>query len=764
MSSPFVGLSPIQRGALEEAKKSKPFRPIDFLLRRAVLILVIGTLSFIVLAILVTPFASPSYLVDALLMINPAKEPTLTGRERDIVPGDVGLFKNTLVSRVSDPDVLRAALRNLPVERRPEFLRKVGESDRGVFRLMSRVKAEEVPRTYLIRLSMSSNQPGGLAETLNAVAEAFIAKLREEQESQYRARLTYLRNERKDVADRIEKERDRLIGLADSVKNRSFLQESYTAHLTKVDIIQKLYWEASSDAATKKGLLAQAEQNRKLLTELSLEPFAQERMWDNFGINQIDRWTYEQAQDLRATIDGLTADNPDRKYVEGRITAMNDYRTSYKAQVSELTIKNLESKRLYDLDTEIIKARTAFESAQATADDLAAQLKVAMEEASRVSEAMFSAADVSYTIEQLRTRLVSIDTRIDDSELEAKAPIPVSIDKFAVPPVRAVKTNLNLLRMAALLLSFGFIGGACLIFDFIDSRLRCREDLGAALGGRGAEPVPALRRDGHESPEFYRIYDVVPTHPAVFAIRDLAARLVLESQRSGAKRICFLAANPRVGTTTLTLHTARALAAYGLRVLVVEIPTERPGLAEASRLSAHANHEAGKVSVSADWSAIESGPVPRVDILPWHRGDDEDVVRASVEGFLTAAGMSYDMIFLDAPSIRTSDIAHETSTGSDVVVIVARNDQTEFVQVRSAIEWVAVGGVPAVTAILMFSLDYPVLTRVSYILRSARVMVSELHGKFAWFGRHIYYGVWGSPRIQAMVRRFSRKEPGGPES
>ena len=128
--------TPINRGSLENAKKAKPFRIFDFLWRRGPLILGLGIPAFLVLSLLVTPFIHPIYKVDGTLLIKQSKEPTLTGRERESIQGDVGVFQRTLVLRILDREVLQNALDKIPEEKRPVFLKGPGSSDRAIYSLM----------------------------------------------------------------------------------------------------------------------------------------------------------------------------------------------------------------------------------------------------------------------------------------------------------------------------------------------------------------------------------------------------------------------------------------------------------------------------------------------------------------------------------------------------------------------------------------------------------------------------------------------------
>ena len=740
--TPARRAAPIHRGTLESAKKSKPFRIIDFVWRRGPLILGLGIPAFLFLSLLVIPFIHPIYKVDATLLIKQSKEPTLTGRERESIQGDIGVFQRTLVLRLMDREVLQNALDKIPDEKRPDFLKGLGSSDRAIYSLMSRLVAKEVERTYLIHVSLDAGAPRGLAITLYEVLSSLIDKLQAEQEKQYASRLNYLRSERDKISARGAEEKKHILDLAGRFTNRSFLRADFSTDLGKMNLIQKLYWDAQADTLAKAAALEEAEKDRATLAKSSLEPFAEERVADNFGINQITQWTYGKSQELRATIDGLKPENPDRKYIEDRMASMNDYMANYKKRVAEETIKNLTEKRTFELDNAVVKARNAYESVRQTSEQLGRELSSANEEATQISEGIFEANEFTFGLAQLRDRLAAINTRIDDVELEAKSPLPVTIDQLPVPPEKAASSNASKLRIAVLVLSFGLVGGICLLFDFLDARIRCREELGAAIGGEGAEPVPG---SGAEDPAFANIVLNQPGHPAALALRGLALRLILEHQRSGAKLFAFVGSHPRAGNTTISLNVARAISAHGFKVLLAEFPTQAPGLAAAAGLIANA-------APPSPWGNKETDPESAVEMIPWVAGVLEDRIRSSFDSFLASASKAYDVVVLDLVSLSQSDIANEAALKSDVVVVTARQHVALFSEVRSIVESAAAGGVPAVTTLLNFYQPDPLRLRTIALLSTVQSSATVLHERFNARSREI-----GVALLKKLARRIKKK-------
>ena len=102
-------------------------------------------------------------------------------------------------------------------------------------------------------------------------------------------------------------------------------------------------------------------------------------------------------------------------------------------------------------------------------------------------------------------------------------------------------------------------------------------------------------------------------------------------------------------------------------------------------------------------------------------------MRSTLEKFLISARSGYDIVLLDSPALKTSDIAHEVALKSDVVVLVAKQDVGRFGDARHIVEWCAAGGVPAITALLNFSQPDPLRARAGQLFHKVMDFGSRFH-------------------------------------
>lgn len=684
---------------LSQGKKRKPFNIIHFALRRGGIVVVVGLLCSLPLMMILLPRAQPVYEADALLLIDPTHEPTLGGRERNPIPGNLGDWTRTQIARITAADVLRDAMSRVPVEDWPNFLREQPDHPANAFRLMRRIRVREVSRTHLVTLHIRNDDPEGIAEMLNATMEAFIEKLQREFELTYARRLEYLLQERERIAARLEAEEATLLALAENVENKAFLHQGYMAHLSKVEQIQRLYWEAYVMNAEAQARLQQARQDQQQLLGMSLQPFADARVADNFGINRIELWTYEQLQIMRSGIDGLTPENTDRIYVETRMRAMEEYLVEYKRRVNEETIRNLVEQREHELQAAVFLAESAADAAARTVSLLEQRLREARAEAEAVSLAIFRASTPSFTRDQLRDRLQALNSRIDDTEMEAKTPIRLYIDKRADPPTSPSSSSILTLLILSLGLGFAPIGFVVLVYEIADNRLRTAREVELALGGPGPDPITAYTSRVSQQDHLATALLEEPHHPASTALRELGARIAHDHRVAGGQIYAVLGLQPQAGATAVSVNLAQAVATLSGNVLLLELNLERPGLAAMLEMPPAGGgiqswfRNPGELS-----DLIQHDARRQIDVLSAD-GTGRPERLASLPDLLEQLRQRYAVILVDAGAFP-ADLSLHVGRLSDGVVLIARYKETCYRSLRLAIDRLTQAGVPALTAVL----------------------------------------------------------------
>lgn len=688
---------------VEGGRRMQPFLPMVFLQRRLLIILPLGVLAALAL-ILMMPrgTTTATYEASAMILIDPRKEPTIAGRERDVIPGSFREYSLTLVTRMSSVDVMRAALDRLAPEHYPEFLNPARSQDANAQRLLSRFRASEVRRTQLFTATLSGNAPEQLGVTLNTIVEAFIDHLQAEQEGLFARRMAYLTDERDRLEQRIEHLRSQLLTKAEDIESAGFLQENYTLHLSRVDRIDRLFWNAEFNALEQRGQLDKAKADRDRIGALDLQPLADERVMTSWALNNIEHWTYTQLQAMRGTIDGLTPENQDRRYVEERMAAMDQYRTEIKERIIIDTMNNMSAILQYNLDSDVVRARTEYEAARQVADNLQTALEEARREADDVSAAIFRGKDIAFTINQLRERLATISLRIDDAEIEAKAPIRVSLEQRAVDPGRPARTANQQVLLMAVALGFGMVFGFVLVVDVLDNRIRSPRELELALGAPGPDPVTAFSTAISPAPLFERASLDMPNHPALEALRGLATRMNMERERHQGHIFAILGINDDGGATSLAINLAHEMTAFGERVLLVETNMRRPGLRATLEWPPGHGLETVLNGGQEGGDLVRRDSARGIDVL-FAEGGERPARLEKLCATIEDLGEAYDFVLIDAGNVLGDAVAYHVGAHADAAILVVREDVSLYRDLRQAIDAMVQAGVPALTAVMTFA-------------------------------------------------------------
>lgn len=767
------------RGNLAEGKKGKPFLPVAFILRRTPLILLFGSTLTVLFLFVLLPRVSTVYTTDGTLLVDMTKQVSVGGILQDPIPGSVREYMTTMVERLGQSEVLTQAIKRLKPSEYPAFFKPMAPPEVNAALFKSRLTVKEIERTYLISLSISSDSPEGLAPLLNQLMQYFVEKNQNERRQLLQRRINYLNHEREKITARLDEFHDKLQQPVEGLDQDLFIDPKYTAHLSKLELARKYFWDAENKRLEHLNRFQLAQANRSSLPKMDLQALARERVYNNDGINKMSQWTYEQSAALRNTIDGLTEQNEDRRNVEERIRAMNDYMVAYKDRTSEEISRQLRDKQLFELDLDVTREKNALDAVTAQVDTLRQLEQGASGEYNRISRAIYDAMDIQFSIEQLRERLKDLNSRIDDAEVEAMAPVQLFVDKLARSPSEPDKSNFKVLAIMSLVLGFGSVFSFILAFDVIDNRLRDPIEVNGALGGAGADPLPFMEGPDFPPGCFVDATLEWPRHPTSMAIRSLAVRMELEREKYGARVIALSGLGSSCGVTSLTLALGHVLKVRDRRVLVVECNLIRPGLARVQgglRASPGLwDLVSGAVENIAD--VIQTDPRRRVDVVTAGSPCDGIPDRAAFMQTLAELKADYDVILLDAASVLQDDFSYYAATHADAVLLVGREDVSLYRELRQSIDVLVAAQVPAVSAVLNFA-RIKRAERVRATIHAEMRRLSKKHWLLHGVARRALRrqavklrteAGGGGPRatlaaLWRRIRRRSHLKPGTPES
>jgi len=678
-----------QQNPLPGSKVNKPFDIFGFAFRYGVIIFTCGLFLLTMLVPLVLKVKKPNYETHAILKIDPVTPSLITKSEDPSITGFYHDFVRTQAARIREFNVMAEAIGNLTPEQRVALIPDELSTDQAVNILQRIINISPMSRTHLVKLSIQGPKKEGLAPILNSLMATYLKKLEIELEKKDTRRLSYLVKKKEGLQSIIKAKEDQLQEIAATVLSSTF-SESFNVWQKRVMELQKSYVQFFGERIKAENAFEFEKETSKALKGLPLFSLVEEGVMDNRAIDFTSSWTYQQLQDMRGSIDGVTQDNFDRKRVEQRMRAMREYEKKLRTETRENINSIIYGKQDLVLQQALIRKENDFHEALASEKDIVAELKEAQAISGRNSSALLRGTSLETGLDHTRDLLFRIDTRIHELEAESRAPLRVTIELPAKEPSEPVGSNIKKLLLACVAFSFGSIGGVFLLIEFFDNRIRNPKNIIHALGHPPTWPVSPAP----EGITFESVLSQDSESNTSKALRSLSTRLYREHNEKDARIFLFTAVDRHSGTTGITLNCAQALAYQSPKVLVIDATLQ------SWETTDDASMEADDDSCNP-MNAIQYDPERGVDYLvSFMPRRSTKFTSRMLNRFLKEAKSEYDFICIDSSPILQSDLTEYLAANCDAGVLIIQGDSSLYKDVRRSAEILIRLDIPALAPVL----------------------------------------------------------------
>ncbi len=677
-------------------RSKKPFDIFGFVSRYGLMIFIAGLFILAMLVPVVLKMARPNYEVHASLKIDPVVASLITKSEDLSITAFYHDYVRTQARRIKEFTILSMSIEGMAeTDKKGIFPENLPAKD-CVALLQGMVTVTPVAATHLVELSVQGPNREGLAPMLNAIIDAYLKKMEEELENKNERRLRYLTEEKEKLVKTIQIKEEELQTSATSVLSSSFSEEFNLWQKLAVNL-QEAYVHAFSRRVEAEHAFNFEKKKTEQLAKLSLNPLIEEAVMDNRAIDFTSSWTYQQLQVMRATIDGVTKGNEDRKRVEGRMEAMREYEKKQRRETRDTVQAIAYGKRDLELNRELIKKENSFHEAEKNEQAIATALDAAKSNSGKNSSALLHSKSLETKLSHARDLLFRINNRIQELEAESRSPLRVTVESRAMVPESPAGSNIKKLLMLCVAASFGGVGGVFLLLEFFDNRLRSPKDITGALGHPPSWPISR----GPKGSCFLHLLSDRRDATAAKAIRSLAIRLYREYEDHGGRIFLFTAVDEKSGTTEILLNTAHALTYHVGRVLVLDGNLRREDLFEKMNVPfSHPGIEDLLAGTKAWADCLYHDPRRDIDIIFSHTLSPDRVMARKLSDFLHEVKSQYDLICIDSCPVMAADFTEYLAVRADVVVLVSQGDSALYRDLRRTAELFLRLGVPALAPVL----------------------------------------------------------------
>lgn len=681
---------------LPGTKKTKPLDVFRFLRKYTVLIIVLGNFIFTLLIPFALMAIKPYYMVSAKLQIDPVVQ-TLIGKGQDTsILQQYSDYSRTQATRLRSHDVLEEAIKRLIPEHRDALFFPGAPLERCVLMLHKRLSVKTIRRTHLIELELQAGRRTGLAQVLNNVMESYKDIVDSQQKQQNRNRLQYLQSERDHLRHNID---NKIIVLKDIARktHTSEFSEMYNFYYKRAEQLQQAKVKIDLMLMDVETAYNQKLQEKEKISKLDMESFVEEVVANDWGLDSTQSWTYQQLQELRARLDGLSENSSDRTYIEERMKAMSQYEKKMTSEVRKLAHMTVYGKRDYELTTNLIQEQSRYDALRDAAKDISTQLEVAREEAAINSERLINGEQTQAELRHMRQLLFKYESRINELGVQANAPSRISFALKARPPRSPAGNNAKKLLMVCLVVPFGFIGFICLVLEFLDNRITNPMNITHALGHPPTWPIS--RALSHVP--FARVTLEAPNSVTSKALRSLALRVYKENQTNDSHIFLFNAVNDKSGTSDIILNLGNLLGQIHPNILIIEAVTTNPAMRNRLDIPPSQPGIAEMLNGNADFNeCIYTDKERNVDILP-ASGKEKFQNSTLIYGMLiTMAKKNYDIVLIDSSPVMQNDFTEYLTAFSDVLLLVIQGNRSTYTDLRRVAELFIRQQVPAIIPVL----------------------------------------------------------------
>jgi len=511
-------------GATLPGKNAKPFDLIRFVFLRSMYVVLFGSVLFLPLLPLVVAKMYRLYEVSGRIQFDREPLSAMGAAPSQSIAYYFQDYVRSQTKLVKEHGFIKEVLAGIPAAQWPGVLRAhTNALDTATARLSGLLEVNFDNGTQFITLRMESLERDGLDSLMNRMMDAFVDRKISEQFASIERNMKYVAEQRETVQKRIDQLRGTLDAVAEESGTSLFVEDN-NLWRSAYQQTQAQLAQAEIERVLKQSRLV-AESNRVAqIKALPVQALADELTAADQSLWGVTLWTYQTLQDLRKSVDGVAAGNPDRRYVDERMKSIDTFAKTFRSEIEVRNLRIIEDKRDYDLVRSLVSAQADAAAAASAEWDvrlLADKTKSNLVETSR---ALWRGRLAEQTMERLSTQLDVYENRLRVLEAERAASARVSVAAYAVLPENGVLKFPKKTLIILVMFTYGvvvFIYGA---YDFLDNRVRSQRDMEAALGAEAVRPVwlvpPPVRYAG--------IITTLPLHPVSGVLRSLAYKLERE--------------------------------------------------------------------------------------------------------------------------------------------------------------------------------------------------------------------------------------------
>ncbi len=538
------------------------------------------------------------------------------------------------------------------------------------------VRANVIPETQYIELSVRTQDPGDAAYLCGRIREFYLADLGDREKSDNSRQLTAVVKQIEDLDEQIERLKNQREEIIRS-KGIQSAQERANAKYQEIQLVNTALAEILVERDAALETLSRYEQmlnapggvvypddirvaieaipTIQLLVQSISQSEAQIRMLQNQGIGEQNL----TMRNLRASLEAQKAQLDAQreielqKYFSGQLESTRAMIASYNRQEVEL------NKRKDELSKELNELTTIIREIEDMNDTLAG-LKERKMELETEQANLLALQSMAETRDEAQRRLFL--SRVTVVQRETIPEIPVFPD-------------LKLMIPAGVFVVGGIVGVIIVLREILDQRIKGASDVALIPRTRVLGVIPDASDDPSRPKAIETAFRDQPTGVLAEHYRVLRAQLLPRLQQSGHRSLLIVGGMPDSGASSTAINLALAFAASDKKALLIDANLRRPSIHQTLARSEQpglCDVLAGSVSLE---NAVQQTDNANLDVLTVGSRANRIFEALASEAFarlLAEAGADYDLVIVDTSPAIVSGDAMALANRCDAAMLVVR--------------------------------------------------------------------------------------------
>lgn len=553
----------------------KPIQPVVTLLKHLRLIAVITIAGTFLLGIVVLVKVKPAYSAEAaievtllhsrVLVWDPEKQFSSRTQYTDYV--------HTLVAYIVGYENVTRALKKVEL---PNAALQPGADDRETYLLLlPKLSAQAVVNTHLITVRVEDTQPHDLDILANALVDSIIEQSLDERVGGTDSRLRYLGNDLKQKQKELSDRYAMLERLTRELGTFDFSDDN-NPHDLNLTFLRNSLNDIQLERIEARQGLAALEETAEARRDLGLEPHIAEFVYQDLNTVEMKNLTFRLREELNRQGTTIKADHPSskrlREYADNSQSYLDEALERSREKAAEIFYGKL------NIDQQVTLAQAS--------SNLEAKLKIESEILARVEEEQrllvettphfLHAMQIKGEIKRLEERIGTIEGRIQDLELEGKAPSRLRVQSSAMPAGFPNRDRRKVFLVLAMFFSFFTAVLLAFAIDFLDRRLIDPSYITHVIGAPPTLVLP--HREGLA--DFGQLLRAAPESYHADQLRRMMPRVFSSQQGRGPRRFTLVAISGGAGSSSIALCCMTHLQKIGRKAGLLEITSSAGGLSE----------------------------------------------------------------------------------------------------------------------------------------------------------------------------------------